>query len=153
MSVKEKVEIIVAPILGALGYELVEVSYQKQYGGMTLTIFIDTDKEGGITLDDCEAVSKAIDKALDEGNPTADQPYTLNVSSPGLDRPLKSARDYEKKMGKEVEISLYKPTDGKKKFEGLLAAYDGESVTIAVNNIERKFLCKDIAVVKPVIKF
>ncbi|NCA67697.1 MAG: ribosome maturation factor RimP [Clostridia bacterium] len=152
MSVKETVESIIEPIITEMGYRLVEVSYLKQYGGMTLTIFIDSDKEGGIALDDCEAVSKAIDPILEAHNPTADQSYTLNISSPGIDRPLKSEKDFYKNIGKEIELSLYKQQEGKKKFEGALIAYDSDTVTIK-NKEEQKFLRKDIAVIKPVIKF
>lgn len=151
MSVKEKVEIAIEPLLKDLGYELIEVSYQKQFNGMSLTIFIDNE-QSSITLDDCEKVSKAIDPVLDELNPTDDSPYTLNVSSPGIDRPLKSDRDFAKQIGKEIELSLYKLFEGKKKHNGILVAYDEENIIIK-NEKEINFLRKDIAVVKPFIKF
>jgi len=152
MSVKDKVITIIEPVILELGYELVEVSYQKQNDGMVLTVVIDTNHEGGINLDDCEAVSKAIDPVLDESNPTDDIAYTLNVSSPGIDRPLKTERDFVKNFGKDVEVSLYCQINGKKLIEGALIAYDEDSVTIK-NTEEQKFLRKDIAGIKPVIKF
>lgn len=152
MSVKEQVEKLIAPKLAELGYELVEVSYVKQYHGMALNIVIDTDKEGGIGLDDCETVSNAIDPLLEESNPTSDAAYTLNVSSPGLDRPLKTERDFKKKLGQEVEVSLYQAAGGAKKHIGILKTFDVDSITIT-DKEDKKFLLKDIAVVKPVIKF
>lgn len=152
MSVKEIVENSIKPIIDELGYELVEVTYLKEFSGMTLTVVIDTEREGGINLNDCETVSKNIDKILDELNPTSDVPYTLNVSSPGLDRPLKTERDFIKNKGKEIEIALYKKYNNKKKYTGILVDYDEESVTI-VNNEKQKFLRSDITVIKPVIKF
>ncbi|MBO7508237.1 MAG: hypothetical protein J6T39_01155 [Clostridia bacterium] len=87
-SVSEIVEEMAKPIVDNLGYELVEVKYSKGYSGMELTLFIHSPN--GITLDDCEKVSKAIDEPLDELNPTKDEPYSLNVSSLGLDRPIKN---------------------------------------------------------------
>ncbi len=152
MSVKQQVENLIAPKLAELEYELVEVSYVKLPTGMALNIVIDTDKPGGIRHSDCEAVSKGIDPLLDQADPTAGRPYTLNVSSPGLDRPLKTARDFAKKLGSEVEVSLYKALDGRKKYIGILSSYDDESITIT-QDTDKQFLHKDIAAVKPVIKF
>ena len=99
MSVKESVTELVLPILEGLGYELVEVTYKKQHDAMHLTIYIDTDKAGGVSLDDTEIVANAIDGPLDELDPTDGAPFVLNVSSPGLDRPLKTEKDFLKKIG------------------------------------------------------
>ena len=101
-----------------LGYELVDVSYEKENGGMSLIFTIECD--AGVTIDDCEKVTKVIDPLLDELNPTDDKPYTLVVSSPGLDRPLKTDRDFKKNLGNEVEINLFAKIDGKKAFTGTL---------------------------------
>ena len=86
-------------------------------------VFIDT--ETGVDLNTCEAFHRAIDPALDELDPTFGAPYTLNVSSPGLDRPLKTQRDFDKCMGSEVEVKLYAPMKGRKLFEAVLVGYDG----------------------------
>ena len=153
MSVKEKVEELVTPILEKMGYELVEVTYQKQHDAMHLTIYIDTDKEGGISLDDTEAVANAIDAPLDELDPTDGAAYVLNVSSPGLDRPLKTEHDYLKKIGTEIEISLYKPVSGSKKHVGKLTAYENGTISLETKNGELKIETKCIAVAKPYITF
>ena len=153
MAVKDKVDKLLRPIIEGLGYELVEVTYKKEYGTPTLTCFIDTDKEGGIGLDDCEAVSRAIDPVLDENDPTDGEAYNLNVSSPGLDRPLTLERDFVKNKGKEVEASFYAPYQGKKKFQGILLDWSETQVVLQsgkdIHTIEKKA----IAVLKPVIKF
>ncbi len=153
MAVKDKVDKLLRPIIEGLGYELVEITYKKEYGTPTLTCFIDTDKEGGIGLDDCEAVSRAIDPVLDENDPTDGEAYNLNVSSPGLDRPLTLERDFVKNKGKEVEASFYAPYQGKKKLQGILLDWSETQVVLQsgkdIHTIEKKA----IAVLKPVIKF
>ncbi len=153
MSVKDRVEELVLPILKDLGYELVEVTYQKQHDAMHLTIFIDSDKEGGVSLDDTEIVANAIDKPLDDLDPTAGEPFVLNVSSPGLDRPLKSERDYLKKIGTEIEVSLYSPLAGAKKHIGKLLSYENGIISLETKSGELKIETKCIAVAKPYITF
>lgn len=153
MSVKERVEELVLPILEGLGYELVEVTYQKQHDAMHLTIFIDSEKEGGVSLDDTEIVANAIDKPLDELDPTGGEPFVLNVSSPGLDRPLKTERDYLKKLGTEIEISLYAPIGGKKKYVGKLLSYQNGVISLETDSGELNIEIKSIAVAKPYITF
>ena len=103
-SVGENVEKIIKPIVESLGYELVEVDYSKQHFGMALTITIFS--KNGITIEDCEKVSNAIDAPIDELNPTNDEPYTLNVSSPGLDRPIKTSDDARRNLGVDIDIKL-----------------------------------------------
>lgn len=153
MAVKDKADKLLRPIIEGLGYELVEITYKKEYGTPTLTCFIDTDKEGGIGLDDCEVVSRAIDPVLDENDPTDGEAYNLNVSSPGLDRPLTLERDFVKNKGKEVEASFYAPYQGKKKLQGILLDWSETQVVLQsgkdIHTIEKKA----IAVLKPVIKF
>lgn len=134
-----------------LGYELVEVTYAKQFDCMALTIYIDCG--AGVGLDDCEKVHRAIDPILDIADPTGNQPYTLNVSSPGLDRPLKTARDYEKKLGTEIEVKLFSPIDKKKGFEGILKSFTDTDVTIASGEDEITIEKNKISVIRPLIKF
>jgi len=122
--VQEKIN----PIIENLGYEVVEVEFAKKVDGMNLTFYI--DKVGGIQIDDCETVHKAIDGQLDELNPTGELSYILNVSSVGLDRPIKTDKDLERNIGKEVDIKLYKPLDKNKEFTGDLIAFDSENVII-----------------------
>ena len=112
-KVKTICEEKVVPFIENMGYEVVEVEYVKKSDGMNLTFYI--DKEDGIKIEDCEMVSKSIDGLLEELNPTDNSPYILSVSSPGLDRPLKTDRDLKRNVDKEIEITLFAKTNGKKK--------------------------------------
>ena len=112
-KVKTICEEKVVPFIENMGYEVVEVEYVKKSDGMNLTFFI--DKEDGIKIEDCEMVSKSIDGLLEELNPTDNSPYILSVSSPGLDRPLKTDRDLKRNVDKEIEIKKKTKTNGKKK--------------------------------------
>ncbi len=150
-KVKSICEEKVSPIIEELGYEVVEVEYAKKTDGMNLTFYI--DKEDGIQVEDCEKVSKAIDGLLEELNPTDDQPYILNVSSPGIDRPLKTERDFKRNIDKEIEITLFSKIDGKKKFVGALKGFDNQSVTIENDGKQTTLDKSKIAHIVPVLKF
>lgn len=148
----DSVKACVEPIIISHGMELVDIEFKKIYGQDTLTIFV--DKEGGMDLNACELIHNAIDAPLDELDPTQGKPYNLNVSSPGLDRPLKTQRDFEKKMNTDVEVSLYKPLDNKlKKFEGKLVGFENDVCEIEYKNEKIKINLKDIAVIRSAIKF
>ncbi len=150
----DSVQQLIQPILDSMNIELVEVEFKKRgENDGSLTVYI--DKDGGVSLDDCEAVHNAIDAPLDELDPTSGKPYTLNVSSPGLDRPFKTLRDYRKHLGEEIEISLYKPVEGNKKFEAVLEDVDDgfNSVTVTLNKKTIQLNIKDIALARAVIKF
>ena len=125
--------------------------YKRQDKDRAITIFIET--ESGVDLDTCEAFHNAIMDPIDEFDPTYDAPYTLNVSSPGLDRPFKTQRDFERNLGKEVEVKLYAPMKGKKYIEGFLAAFDENSVTIQSGADEIKIARNRIAKINKAIKF
>ncbi len=142
---------LVKPIIEANGMELVEVEYKKLYGTPTLIVYI--DKEGGVGLDDCEKIHRLIDEPLDELDPTAGAAYNLNVSSPGLDRPLKIERDYIKNIGKSIDISLYEPIGGKKKFTCTLVSYDSDNIVADIDGEQITLNIKQIAVAKPTITF
>lgn len=149
----DSVSALVSPILEKMGIELVEVEFRKRGDQCDLTVYI--DKDGGVSLDDCEAVHNAIDAPLDELDPTDGKPYTLNVSSPGLDRPYKTLRDYRKHIGEETEFSLYKPVEGVKKFEAVLKDVDDDFTTVTVD-LKGKTIqlnIKEIALARAVIKF
>ena len=141
----------VRPLIEEMGYELLEVEYKKEFDGMSLIFTIDS--ENGVTIDDCEKVNKAIDPVIDELNPTNDEPYTLVVSSPGLDRQLKTDRDLKRTIGKEVTLTLFSKIDGKKSFEGELLGFDEKTVTIRTGDGEKVFDRDKIAGLKLVIKF
>lgn len=138
------------PVIEGLGYELVEVFYGKQSDGMNLIFFIDSPN--GIAIEDCEKVHRTIDPILDEINPTNDAHYILSVSSVGLDRPIKTERDFNRNMGKEIEITLFAKQDGKKNFKGILKAFDENTITIENKEVQT-FDRKKVAHVAPVINF
>lgn len=149
-EIEAKVESLVQPIVDEHGFECVDVEYVKEGGSWTLRVFV--DKEGGITIDDCELVSRALDVELDKVDPIPDA-YMLEVSSPGIDRPLKKDKDFERSVGKSVEIKLYMAIDGNKEFIGTLDAYDNDSVTIVIDNEVKQFLRKDIAKIRLAVIF
>lgn len=125
MKVKtcEEIAAFLQPIAESQNLEIYEVVF-KQGKNPSLTVYIDTDAEGGIDLNMCERFHNAIDAPLDELDPTFGQPYTLNVSSPGLDRPFKKDKDFFKNIGKKVEVRLYAPLKGEKLIEAVLEEYD-----------------------------
>jgi len=129
----------------SLGLVLYDVEFSKKQNGMNLTLFL--AKEGGVvTINDCEKVHRMADKALDELNPTGVMPYILNVSSLGLDRPLKEDKDYQISLGKTVEVSLYKSFENKKHFVGELTKFDEQSIFLKIEeNREIELLRKEIA--------
>ena len=143
-KISESVSELVAPIVESLGCELVEVEFAKKYNGDNLTIFI--DKKGGVTIDDCEAVHSAVDLPLDELDPTNGKPYTLNVSSPGIDRPIVTDKDYNRNLGEELEVKLFQAIDKKKVFVGKLVEFDENSISLEINGenqkLERKMISK-----------
>ena len=108
---EQKAGELLLPIVESHGFELVDVEYVKEAGNWYLRAYI--DKEGGITVDDCEVVSRAFSDKLDE-NDFIEDSYILEVSSPGLGRPLKKEKDYQRSMGKELEIRTFRPVEGKK---------------------------------------
>ncbi len=114
----------------------VDAEYAKQGGEYNLLLYI--DKEGGVTVEDCESVSRALDPLLDAEDFIPDA-YTLYVSSPGLGRPIRRPRDYVFAKGKEVELRLFKAVDGQKEFTGVLSDFDAENVTISLEGEERSF--------------
>ena len=137
------------PYADDLNIEIVEVEF-KVSKNPTLTVYI--DKEGGVDLDTCELFHNTINAPLDEFDPYP-QAYTLNVSSPGVDRPFKTARDFEKNIGKIVEIKLFAPLNGKKFYEGKLVSYDGNNIEISVSNVQLKIELNKIAKINQAIIF
>ena len=150
-KIADAAEQVVRPIIEAHGMELVDVEFKKLYGTPTLTIYI--DKPGGVSLDDCELIHRAIDAPIDELDPTDGMAYNLNVSSPGLERPFKTLRDYQRKLGEKVEVSLYVPLDGKKKFIAVLIDANEEEITLQDGDKTIKIQLKQIAAAKPYIEF
>jgi len=150
-KVEEIVEEMLIPIVDRYSFELVDVEYVKEGANWYLRTYI--DKEDGINIDDCEAVSKELSKKLDEEDPI-DQSYFLEVSSPGLDRPLKKDKDFMKYRGETVEVRLFHPFNGKKIYEGeLLGLINGRIVIKPDKSDSVEFEKSDVAVVKRSVHF
>ena len=156
MKITEAVDQAVRATVEALGFELDEVEYQKEQGNWVLTLYIDAPE--GVTLDDCERVSHAVDPILDEADPIPDA-YYLSVSSIGLDRPLKKDRDFARNIGNKLDVKLYAPVNKKKEFLGTLVSFDADSFTIALvekggaAGSKMTIARKDAALVRPHIDF
>ena len=132
-----------------MGIEIVDVEFSEKDRSLTIV----SETPAGVDLDTCEAFHNAIMDPIDEFDPTYDAPYTLNVSSPGLDRPFKTARDYERNLGKEVEVKLYAPRKGKKLLEGILDSFDETTVTIVSGGEQLRLPLNRIAKIHKAIKF
>lgn len=127
-----------------MGYELVDVCLDKEGAGKYLRLYI--DKPEGITLDDCEAYHRAIQPQLE------DYDYDfLEVSSPGVDRPLKKDRDFERALGSEVELHLFKAQDGAKNWQGVLCDFDKNEIALEIAGETRRFARRAVALCKPVV--
>ena len=141
-----RTEELITPILDRMNFELVDVEYVKEGGTWYLRAYI--DKEGGITVNDCEAVAREMNEILDREDFVEDS-YVFEVSSPGLGRPLKKVKDYIRSMGKEVEIRTYRAINREKEFYGILSAYDENTVTIKTEDgTEMTFEKSDIALIR-----
>ena len=145
-----RTEQLILPILEELSFELVDVEYVKEGSIYYLRAYI--DKEGGITVNDCEAVARRMNEILDREDYIPES-YTFEVSSPGLGRPLKKETDYIRNMGKEVEIRTYRAINRNKEFYGILTAYDAKSVTINDEGEEMTFDKADIALIRQAVFF
>ena len=146
-----RTEELITPILDRMNFELVDVEYVKEGGAWYLRAYI--DKEGGITVNDCEAVAREMNEILDREDFVEDS-YVFEVSSPGLGRPLKKEKDYIRSMGKEVEIRTYRAINREKEFYGILSAYDENTVTIKTEDgTEMTFEKSDIALIRLALDF
>lgn len=136
---------LIQPLVDKNHFELVDVEFVKEGSDWYLRVYI--DKEGGITVDDCELISRAFNEILDKEN-YIDEPYIFEVSSPGLTRPLKKDKDYERSIGKLIDIKVFKPVDNCKEFTGILRAYNNNTVTIEVDGKEICFDRKNLALIR-----
>lgn len=127
---ESRTEELLKPITDELGFELVDVEFVKEGSDYYLRAYI--DKEGGITVDECEIVSRRLDKLLDEKDFIA-EPYIFEVSSPGLGRQLKKDKDFIRETGKNVDVKLFKAVDKVKEFSGILKCFDAETITITTD--------------------
>lgn len=149
-KVTEQVSALAEPVVTAQGCSLWDVEYVKEAGSWYLRVYI--DKEGGVSIDDCEAVSRTLDPILDEADPIPDA-YTFEVSSAGADRVLKKAAHFQAFLGEAVDVKLYKPREGRKEFTGPLTAYDNGAVTLALEPEPLTFQKEEIAQVRLHVSF
>lgn len=145
MNSVQMVEKLAQKVADELGLELVEVTLQKESRGKCLCLYV--DKDGGITLDDCERFHKQVQPLFE------DVDYDImEVSSPGVDRPIKSMRDFERHKGDMVEVKLFAPVNGSKLYQGALTAMD--DATVAITDAEEQVITferKAVAIIKPMV--
>mgnify|MGYP005769992867 FL=1 len=149
-EIEARAEALLLPIAEENGVEIYDVEYVKEGGEWYLRAYI--DKADGVNIQDCENVSRKLSDRLDEED-FIEEAYILEVSSPGLGRPLKKDRHLEKSLGKEVELRLYRPQEKQKEFEGILKAYDKDSVTLEIQEEEKKIARPDIALIRLALDF
>lgn len=150
-NTEKKILPLLEPIVEEKGLELVDVEFVKEGANWYLRIYI--DKDGGVSIDDCEGVSRALEAKLDETDPI-EQAYILEVSSPGIDRPLKKDADFVKFQGEIIDMKLYKALDGKKQYQGkLLGLQDGVISLEEEDGTVRTFTQKETADVRLAVIF
>ena len=147
---ESRTETLLAPIAEEAGVRIYDVEYVKEGSDWYLRAYI--DKDGGVTINDCEAVSRKLSDALDAEDYIADA-YILEVSSPGLGRTLKKDKHLQASIGEAVEIRTYKPIDKQKEFGGILKAFDADSITIEEAGADRCFARSDVALIRLALDF
>ena len=144
-KITELVRELAEPVVQENGCTLWDVEYVREGGDWFLRLYI--DKEGGVNITDCEAISRAVDPILDEKDPIADS-YHFEVCSAGIERPLKRPSDFAQFMGADVLVKLYRPRDGKKEYIGTLAGYADGRVTVDVGGEAVTFEKSEVALVR-----
>jgi len=150
VKIESLVEEMLQPVLSSQNCELVDVEYVKEGSNWYLRVYI--DKAGGVTIDDCQAVSEQLSDLLDEKDPIPHS-YFLEVSSPGIDRVLKKDSDFERFKGSKVDVSLYKSKNGRKKYTGELIGWDNDHLLIKENDEVLSFSRAEISVVRLAVEF
>ncbi len=150
MKITEQIRQISEPIVQELGCSLWDVEYVREGGEWYLRLLI--DKEGGVDIEDCVAVSRAVDPILDEKDPIPES-YQFEVCSAGLERPLKRPSDFEQFMGSLVLVKLYSPLNGEKELKGTLTGYENGNVTIDRAGTPITLEKKDVALVRLYVEF
>ena len=149
-NIATKVEALAAPVAEGLGYELFDVEYVKEGPDYFLRLYI--TKEDGIAIEDCEAMSRAVDPLLDEADLIKDH-YYLEVSSVGLDRPLKKEKDFLYFMGEMIEVKLFRAVNGSDYWVGQLTFYEEGRFCIDAKGTEMEFATKDARLIRPWVDF
>ncbi|MFI3313572.1 MAG: ribosome maturation factor RimP [Eubacteriales bacterium] len=150
MKITERVRLFAEPVVNQLGLSLWDVEYVREGGDWFLRLYI--DKAEGVGIQDCEAVSRAIDPILDEEDPIPDA-YNFEVSSAGLERTLKRPEHFTDSLGKDVFVKLYTAKDGTKEFTGTLAAYEDGNLTLEMPTGTQTFAPKEMALVRLSVTF
>lgn len=150
MKITEQVEAFSRPVVEGMGLELWDVEYVREGADWFLRVYI--DKDGGVDIDDCERVSRALDPILDEKDPIPDS-YHFEVCSAGLERVLKRPADFARFMGGAVLVKLYQPRNGMKEFPGVLAGYEAGNVTITTAGGDITFDKAEVALVRLRVEF
>lgn len=141
-EIEQKTEALVAPIIDENHFELVDVEYVKEGANWYLRVY--ADKEGGISIDDCVLISRALEAKLDADDFIEDA-YILEVSSPGLGRTLKKEKHFQQSIGQSVDIKLYKAIDKQKEFTGILKEYSKEKIILSIDGADQEFETKSVA--------
>ena len=144
-KVTDAVAALALPVVAEAGCSLWDVEYVKEAGTWFLRVYI--DKEGGVSIDDCEAVSRPLSDLLDQADPIEGS-YTFEVSSAGADRALKKPEHFARFLGHEIEVKLYRPREGRKEFAGVLKGYESGDVTLDISGAETRFTKQEIALVR-----
>ena len=142
MSLTDRIQNLIEPTTGDLGFDIVRVQITGQKK-LSMQVMVERKDGQGMTVDDCATVSRAISAVLDVEDPITDA-YTLEVSSPGIDRPLVRIGDFERFKGLEAKVEVHRPLDGRRRFKGLLMGVEGETVRILVNGREMDLPYPDI---------
>lgn len=142
VEIEARTEALVLPIIEANHFELVDVEYVKEGANWYLRVY--ADKEGGIGIDDCVTISRSLEEKLDAEDFIEDA-YILEVSSPGLGRPLKKEKDYLRSIGKSIDVKLYQAVEKQKEFTGILKEYEQDHIVITVEEEDITFEKKSIA--------
>lgn len=153
MAAKRPVQIaaeLAEELAGPLGLEIVDVEFRREAGGRVLRVFI--DKPGGVTLDDCQALSQELSRKLDEVDPI-EESYSLEVSSPGIERPLTKPRDYERFAGELVHVRTFGPIGGRRNFQGKLIGLDGDDVVLRLEDGDVRIPLAQVARARLVAQF
>lgn len=150
MKITEQVWALAQPVVEQHGCSLWDVEYVREGGQWFLRLYL--DKDGGVDIDDCEAISRALDPLLDEADPIPES-YCFEVSSAGLERPLKRPSDFARFMGHPVTLRLYQPVGGRKELLGDLAGYDDGRITVACADGNHTFQQSEVALVRLRVEF
>jgi len=150
IDITEQIKELVAPYLSENGVDLVEITYRREQGGMTLRLLVDTPE--GIKIAECEDLNKYLGELLDKEEVIGEH-YLLEVSSPGLDRPIKTDRDFERALGKDLEVTTYAPVDGRKTHEGRFVGMDKDKIVIESGGVSIVIPRTSIALARLNIKF